>query len=127
MFEGSIVWKGVLYAAIMIIAKGLVASAVYFEYMLKLLHRRQRNISHVDEPSLSSAPHSVALLVAFAMVARGEIGFLIASLSQSSGTLTPANEQIFLTIVWAVTICTVVGPVGVGIIVRKMDCDWEHF
>lgn len=72
----------------------------------------------------------MALLVAFAMVARGEIGFLIASLSQSSGTLTlrwkessekiASGEEIFLVIIWAVVICTIVGPLGVGIIVRRM-------
>jgi hypothetical protein len=51
----------------------------------------------------------MALLVGLAMVARGEIGFLIASLSQSSGTLTlkhrdetstkSSGEEIFLVIV----------------------------
>jgi len=64
------------------------------------------------------------------MIARGEIGFLIASLSQSSGTLTlkkkdgsdaqGSGEEIFLVIVWAVVLCTIVGPVGVGIIVRRL-------
>lgn len=70
------------------------------------------------------------MLVGFAMIARGEIGFLIASLSQSSGTLTlrkrdgsdsqSSGEEIFLVIVWAVVLCTIAGPVGVGIIVRRI-------
>lgn len=68
-------------------------------------------------------------MVAFAMVARGEIGFLIASLSQSSGTLTlqqngvtvesSTGEDVFLVIVWAVMLCTIIGPVTVGITVRR--------
>lgn len=73
-------------------------------------------------------PHLIAFLVGLAMIARGEIGFLIASLSQSSGTLTlrlngntePSGEDIFLVIVWAVAICTILGPIGVGIIVRQL-------
>jgi Kef-type K+ transport system membrane component KefB len=75
-------------------------------------------------------PHAIALLVGFAMISRGEIGFLIASLSQSSGTLTlrqrsgsgtiSSGEEIFLVIVWAVVTCTIAGPIGVGIIVRRL-------
>lgn len=68
-------------------------------------------------------------MVAFAMVARGEIGFLIASLSRSSGTLTlvqngvtvdsSTGEDVFLVIVWAVMLCTIIGPVVVGSIMRR--------
>ncbi len=71
------------------------------------------------------------MLVGFAMISRGEIGFLIASLSQSSGTLAlqqrgdekdtlSSGEDVFLVIVWAVVICTIVGPIGVGILVRRL-------
>ena len=63
------------------------------------------------------------------MVARGEIGYLIASLAQSSGTLemkskgegeTVQNEDVFLVIIWAVTLCTIGGPMAVGSIVKSM-------
>ena len=82
-------------------------------------------------------PHADAILVGFAMVARGEIGFLIASLSQNSGTLVlerrdqiageekagevgeDASLDLFLVIIWSVVLCTVVGPVAVGVITRK--------
>ena len=83
-----------------------------------------------DRAALKKLPHSIALLVGFAMVARGEIGFLIASLSQSSGTLTyrlpnklddaSSNEDIFLVVSWAVILCTITGPLGVGLIVRRL-------
>jgi hypothetical protein len=83
-----------------------------------------------NEGAFNKAPHSIALLVGFAMVSRGEIGFLIASLSQSSGTLiyrlpnesgsTSSGEEIFLVITWAVALCTVAGPLGVGLIVRRL-------
>lgn len=72
--------------------------------------------------------HQTALIIACAMVARGEIGYLIASLAQSSGTLemkpkgggeTVQNEDVFLVIIWAVTLCTIGGPVAVGSIVKS--------
>lgn len=64
------------------------------------------------------------------MVARGEIGFLVASLSQSSGTLLLKNrnnttvtfgEAVFFVIAWAVVICTIAGPVVVGVLVRRLE------
>ena len=83
-----------------------------------------------DDAALKKPPHSVALLVGFAMVARGEIGFLIAALSQSSGTLTyrlpnglddaSSNEDLFLVVNWAVVLCTITGPLGVGLVVRRL-------
>jgi Kef-type K+ transport system membrane component KefB len=73
----------------------------------------------------------MALLVGFAMIARGEIGFLIASLSQSSGTLTlrdpvltgngSSSDEILLVIIWAVVLCTIIGPIGVGIVVKRLQ------
>ena len=159
MFTGSIVWKGIVYALLMAVAKGLVSFVVYTEYLIRkfrnrkpaAVHRQATNTppSSWEEQTMPSLqlrqlpdqrsrsleeepfqpPHAMALLVGFAMIARGEIGFLIASLSQSSGTLTlqdpdraengPLNDEIFLVIVWAVVLCTIIGPIGVGIIVRS--------
>jgi hypothetical protein len=153
MFQGPIVWKGIVYSILMTIAKGLVSLVIYYDYFSKWLHSKKKLIiaritrhiplrpissPHPDtsrveaetEQVTSSPPHTIALLVGFAMIARGEIGFLIASLSQSSGTLTlkknngpdtqGSGEEVFLVIVWAVVLCTIIGPVGVGIIVRRL-------
>jgi hypothetical protein len=160
MFAGSIVWKGISYAVLMAIAKGCVSSVVYLEYWMSALPqlafpfrrgkesraRPARNremastipmpppstpaLSTGNEMTVKKPPHSIALLIGFAMIARGEIGFLIASLSQSSGTLTylrsnhfatqPADQDIFLVISWAVILNTITGPLGVGLIVRQL-------
>ncbi|PQE15937.1 sodium hydrogen exchanger family protein [Rutstroemia sp. NJR-2017a BVV2] len=135
MFEGSIVWKGIVYAILMIIAKGLVSTVIYAEYFFRIWRgprksATQRSTPQEQENSNEKIPHMEALLVGFAMIARGEIGFLIASLSQSSGTLSlrssdgsssqSSGEAIFLVIVWAVVLCTIFGPVSVGILVRKL-------
>jgi len=79
--------------------------------------------------------HKPVLLLSFAMVTRGEIGFLIASLSLSSRTLTFSSsnmsspdvvsdgtlgEDLFLVLIWAVVLCTLVGPIVVGVVVKKI-------
>jgi hypothetical protein len=158
MFSGSIVWKGFVYSLLMMVAKLLVSLVIYFEYFTRVWSSRRKtarqkktppireqqlgspamNLPALSEPPreseeagpISRPPHSVALLVGSAMVARGEIGFLIASLSRSSGTLAlrhsdgttteSSGEQIFLVLVWAVVLCTIAGPIGVGILVRQL-------
>jgi hypothetical protein len=161
MFAGAIVWKGFLYSLLMISAKLCVSFAIYFEYFMGIwrtiipaFHYRHGKDTHLrdsentvsdiqmqsiqvpqsqvqNESARQKPPHSIALLVGFAMVARGEIGFLIASLAQSSGTLTyhlrngrdnaSSGEEIFLVITWAVVLCTITGPLGVGLIVRRLN------
>lgn len=92
-------------------------------------------------PSKWSRPRSLypASILGMAMVARGEIGFLISSLGESSGVFSPAetsssssgvnnNEgkllaaasDIYLVITWAIMLCTIVGPVSVGTLVKRV-------
>ena len=71
------------------------------------------------------APKPVSLypcvILGVAMIARGEIGFLISSLAESNGMFsTGEDDQIFLVVTWAIVICTVVGPLGVGLLVRRV-------
>lgn len=62
-----------------------------------------------------------AAILGLAMVARGEIGFLISSLAESNGIFSAdGNDQIFLIVTWAVVVCTVLGPIGVGLLVRRV-------
>jgi hypothetical protein len=60
-----------------------------------------------------------ALLLALAMTARGEIGFLIAAVGESYGLLVP--NEIYLVVVWAITLCTFLAPIGVGFVVRRIE------
>ena len=62
------------------------------------------------------------------MMARGEIGFLIAALAESKGIFVFRDEisvedggsRIYLVVTWAVVLCTVIGPVSVGLLVRRV-------
>lgn len=59
-----------------------------------------------------------AILLALAMTTRGEIGFLISAVGQSSGLLVP--EDVYLIVQWGIVLCTLAGPIGVGLVVRKI-------
>jgi hypothetical protein len=61
-----------------------------------------------------------ASILGLAMVARGEIGFLISSLAESKGIFGEANGEIFLVVTWAIVLCTIIGPIGVGLLVRRL-------
>jgi hypothetical protein len=81
--------------------------------------------SYSTTPDLAGEPtnpshgnYYAALLMAFVMTTRGEIGFLIAAIAQSTGILMP--EEVYLVVVWAIVLCTLVGPIGMGLIVRKV-------
>lgn len=132
MFTGSVLWRGLVYAVMMTAAKASVGFVLYCDYYIRAWWRKHHSRPATRPDDIENAhvaPHSQAIMVAFAMVARGEIGFLIASLSQSSGTLTleqggmtvdsSTGEDIFLVIVWAVMLCTIIGPIVVGVIVRR--------
>ncbi|KAL3443366.1 Sodium/hydrogen exchanger family-domain-containing protein [Aspergillus insuetus] len=76
--------------------------------------------------SLPPAPKSLypASILSLAMVARGEIGYLIASLAESNGIFGEAAEgsssETYLIVVWAISLCTLVGPVCVGTLVKRV-------
>jgi hypothetical protein len=66
------------------------------------------------------------LILAFAMCARGEIGFLISGVAESKGVFSVTGiasntpSDIFLVVTWGIVLCTIVGPLGVGLSVRRV-------
>ena len=65
------------------------------------------------------------------MISRGEIGFLIASTAESRGVFsssTPSmkraegeeSSEVYLIVVWAVVLCTILGPVLTGLLVKRV-------
>lgn len=96
LFDRQVVWKGFVYAALMVIGK-LVCGAWMFVL--------------AQEQTIRDA-----VLVSWAMVTRGEIGLLLAGLGRSSGVL---SEDAFAIVIWAIVLCTLSGPIGVGFTLRK--------
>ena len=171
MFAGSVVWRGLIYTAIMVLAKifcGLWLMQLKIPGLPspfskgKKSHPKKNNTpelppsstvdSEIDRPetelkaksatqqanisaklgrsskhshqtSKAAKPVSIypGAIVGCAMVARGEIGFLISSLAEMNGIFgEAANGQLFLTVTWAIILCTIVGPCFVGILVRRL-------
>ncbi|KAJ5585402.1 uncharacterized protein N7459_005202 [Penicillium hispanicum] len=80
-----------------------------------------------NTPALSSKPKSLypPSILGLAMVARGEVGYLIASLAQSQGMFpsrpSGKTSEVYLVIIWAISICTLLGPISVGTLVKRVQ------
>ena len=71
-----------------------------------------------------------ASIIGTAMISRGEIGFLTASIAESKGIFAntssarPAAQgdrsEIYLIVIWAAILCTIIGPVSVGTLTRRL-------
>lgn len=197
MFHGSVVWRGFVYAILMMLGKlctGLwlvrfspqVRLAVFvrvvkspLSYATSCIRRRPTNASReksrhrgaedgqgqetssaVQPAQSSEAPTSVterdittnseisepssppgevhsstplppkpkslypASILSLAMVARGEIGYLIASLAESNRifgeTSSGYSSDTYLIVVWAISLCTLIGPISVGTLVKRI-------
>ncbi|KAM0354209.1 hypothetical protein ACHAPU_001247 [Fusarium lateritium] len=179
MFSGPIVWRGVVYTILMLIAKlacGLWLVTFTNPYQALAQHvqkifpklkksskvlapgaqcadnpsRTSRNaVQHAHEGDNSLEPTGdmntaqtspqvrnstpkpekplslyPACIVGIGMVARGEIGYLISALAESKGVFGGSKEgqpsELFLIVTWAITLCTVIGPISVGLIVNRV-------
>lgn len=67
------------------------------------------------------------------MVARGEIGFLISAIAASNGIFTAKEKEsaggsndvglasdVYLIVTWAILLCTVVGPLALGFLAKRV-------
>ncbi|KAG6104650.1 hypothetical protein E4U14_005564 [Claviceps sp. LM454 group G7] len=66
-----------------------------------------------------------ASIIGCAMVARGEIGFLISSIAESNDIFSSSSgrsstSDLFLIVTWAIVLCTILGPLAVGLLVRRV-------
>lgn len=178
MFKGSIVWKGVVYTALMMVGKLLCGAwllripftsflpskllAFFKRPKLQMAHfwgrvhdrpKKSHNstsshAAQTQEPSPASQssrevatqtapshsgpaganPRSIypASILGCAMTARGEIGFLISSIAESNKifSLSPTDDgkssEIFLIVTWAIMLCTILGPLSLGLMVRRV-------
>ncbi|PTB44683.1 uncharacterized protein TrAFT101_003228 [Trichoderma asperellum] len=86
----------------------------------------QAAVPHSD--LAGAKPRSIypATIIGCAMTARGEIGFLISSIAEGKKIFSSAqadngkNSEIFLIVTWAIMLCTIIGPLSLGLIVRRV-------
>ncbi|KAH1368226.1 hypothetical protein KXX63_000298 [Aspergillus fumigatus] len=91
-------------------------------------------VARLSSSRLPLRPRSLypASILGLAMVARGEIGYLIASLAEADGIFSPHSSssprtdsqevasEIYLVVIWAITLCTFIGPLCVGFLVKRV-------
>lgn len=87
-------------------------------------------ISHTSPTGKNPQSLYPASILGCAMTARGEIGFLISSVADRNGIFARRNNtdqeeesstsNIFLIVTWAIVLCTVLGPLSVGLIVQRV-------
>lgn len=143
MFDGKTVWKGVIFAILMVFAK--VGAGVWVGIYDWVMVRKRKstaakalpiaqtkevattpatNLTTASPPILPASPQVSytilpALLLGLGLVARGEIGFVIINLARSpkSGASIVSDEA-FKVAVWALTLNTLAGPVAIGLLGR---------
>jgi hypothetical protein len=169
MFTGSVVWRGIVYAALMTFGKLVCGLWLVHLPIVSLRARLKSLYPRVELPSIHhswdtgraavktentqdreqgrSAAGSAragsnsqntpstsvrksfslqpSLILALAMVARGEIGFLISAVAETNGIFsspkqTGSESELFLIVTWAIFVCTIIGPLGVGLCVRRV-------
>ncbi|KAG9958207.1 Sodium/hydrogen exchanger, partial [Aureobasidium melanogenum] len=154
MFRGAIVWRGIVYTILMMLGKlacGLVLVRFTSTPAKVQLPEDQRptRTSASNETTVGSKPEQQqtpsanskrkrqaprklpkpqslypSLMLGSAMVARGEIGFLISSLAESNGVFGAVegggSSDIFLVATWAILLCTIIGPVSIGAMTNRV-------
>jgi hypothetical protein len=158
MFDGRIVWRGIIYAVLMAVAKVItgvwlcnIPPIAGFLGVLKPAMRavryrfRSRSPSKEKGQAATAAQHGTesraqreakpaslypSAILGLSMVARGEIGYLIASVAETKGVFSqpqrqPGHEsetssETYLVVIWAITLCTIIGPIAVGGLVRRV-------
>ncbi|KFZ13267.1 hypothetical protein V502_06713 [Pseudogymnoascus sp. VKM F-4520 (FW-2644)] len=88
----------------------------------------QASVASDASPPKPNNPRSLypAAMLGTAMTARGEIGFLIASIAETTGLFASSSRpsdgssEIYLVVTWAIVLCTIIGPLGVGTLVKRV-------
>ncbi|CCO30004.1 hypothetical protein BN14_04028 [Rhizoctonia solani AG-1 IB] len=114
LFQATTAWRGILYSAIMVVAK--VLAGAWLPLWSTLEHWLR---PHSQTRSTPSWP--AGLFVGFALVTRGEIGLLILNIAQAEGLV---SEEAFGVGIWAVVLSTLLGPIGVGRLLQTRMAGW---
>lgn len=101
-------------------------------------NRRQSQKQNITAKRDPHVPKTRSLypsaMLGSAMIARGEIGFLISSLAESHGIFSNSStvsssdssttakrpSQLYLIVTWAIMLCTILGPVYLGLLVKRV-------
>ncbi|KAK4121516.1 Sodium/hydrogen exchanger [Parathielavia appendiculata] len=114
LWTKEVVWKGAVYTILMAFGKLIVGAVVLVWDVLS--HRfKKRGSEKTERGAIGWAP---ATLLGAAMVARGEVGLLIIQIGLNE---TPyLTRKAFVIGVWAIVLNTIIGPVLVGLLLKRV-------
>ncbi|WVF71844.1 hypothetical protein IAT40_006653 [Kwoniella sp. CBS 6097] len=124
LWKGRIIWRGIVYALLMVLGK--MVCGVW----LLIWPKRAVDLQATDRSGGNTASSwKGAIFLGSAMVARGEIGLLISQIAYNTPDPLLTEDE-FLIVNWGIILATIVGPVGVGWIVKRfgegiMDGGWD--
>jgi hypothetical protein len=115
LWTGEVIWKGVVYTLLMAFGKLIVGVVVPGLDLLSPRIKKRESEKMTGEVGTNWAP---ATLLGAAMVARGEIGLLIIQIGLNE---TPfLTREAFVIGVWAIVLNTIIGPVFVGVLLKRV-------
>ncbi|KAK4152966.1 hypothetical protein C8A00DRAFT_15754 [Chaetomidium leptoderma] len=115
LWTGEVVWKGIVYTLLMAFGKLLVGIVVP---AWDLVSSRRKGGSLEKTTGRHTASWAPATLLGTAMVARGEIGLLVIQIGLNE---TPfLTRKAFVIGVWAIVLNTIIGPVLVGVLLKRV-------
>ncbi|KAE9391723.1 Sodium/hydrogen exchanger, partial [Gymnopus androsaceus JB14] len=133
--DGSsrVVWRGLVYALLMAIAKALTGIWLLippsFLHVPTILHHlekeeavyynRQQTVHNPNADSSDSTMSRMnsAVLLGLAMIARGEVALIVSQLARP--ILTEMSQELYAMVIWAILLDTVGGALGVGLLLRR--------
>ncbi|KAK0741989.1 Cation/H+ exchanger [Apiosordaria backusii] len=120
LWTGEVIWKGVVFTILMVFSK-LVVGLVVPAWDVISAATSARSAPPANEKmsarKAAAAGWAPATLLGTAMVARGEIGLLIIQIGLNE---TPfLTRKAFVIGVWAIVLNTIIGPVSVGVLLKK--------
>lgn len=123
LWTGQAVWRGIVYTLLMLVGKILVGLWIPVWHYFRPEKQTEKPLSDLTNPSKptfrSQTRESLVpgLLLGFAMVARGEIGLLIVQIGYNNTSYV--SEAGFITAIWAILLNTILGPIAVGLLIKK--------
>ncbi|KIW33499.1 uncharacterized protein PV07_00345 [Cladophialophora immunda] len=152
MFRGPVIWRGLVYATFMAIGKLFCGmwlirfstssttpqpprpQPMESDKQQKGKGTKQRRNNKATPRRSLPRPKSLypASILGCAMVARGEIGFLISALAATNGIFTSKDtsgnaaagdglvSDLYLIVTWAILLCTIVGPLALGFLAKRV-------
>lgn len=121
LWTGEVIWKGVVFTLLMVLSKVIVGLAVPAWDLITVRAGTKtgaEKASTRDHSGVLASSWRPATLLGAAMVARGEIGLLIIQIGLNE---TPyLSEKAFVIAVWAIVLNTIIGPVSVGFLLKRI-------